>query len=140
MKIKITLSILAFGVIIAYIFIIDNTINYKDTQWIKESPKLIALNSHTANFCFAVTEPATIYWRMYTEESQIPNTPHEFTNTNTINLPTHYGGNITTGNLNTYTNKISGLKPQQLYYLSAIAVPYIGDFPKEIKLISFETP
>ncbi|MGL5955870.1 MAG: hypothetical protein ACRC0X_04600 [Brevinema sp.] len=135
---KIILSTIVFFVIITYIFIINNTINYKDTQWIGNSPTLITLESNTVRFCFAVTKPATIYWRIYTEESQIPKNPHKFTNTNHLNLS--YGGNITTGNPNTYTNTIIGLLPKKQYYLSSIAVSYIGNFPKEIRTIPFQTP
>lgn len=131
---------IAFFSIISYLVIINDTINYKKTEWFNSTPTIISINNNQAQICFSVTEPSTIYWRLYTNKNQIPTNTHEFTNTNTIIDAFRFGGNITRGNKSSYTNNITNLISGQEYFLSSIAVNYIGTFPTKIKNIQFKTP
>ncbi len=115
------------------------TINYKNTEWLDNSPEIIKINSTKAQFSFTVTEPSAIYWRIYSNTNNISEIPEDLTNTNTINNTVTFGGNITIGNGDSYTNIIDNLLPNTQYYLYTIAVPYIGSFPKKIKKLFFQT-
>ena len=137
MKLKFTLYTFFAYILISYLIKSHESINYKNTEWLDNSPEIIMINSSNAQFSFAVTEPAAIYWRIYNNDLLIA--PEDLTNTNTINEALAFGGNITTGNNTIYTNKIDNLSPNTQYFLYAIAVSYIGFFPKKIKKISFQT-
>lgn len=136
---KIFFYFITFLIIISYFFIINDTINYKDTQWVNNSPSIISLDKTSARICFSVTEPATIYWRLYTNKNQLPVTPHDFTNTNNLSKTIAFGGNISPGNHTSYTNNMTNLQPNKEYFLSAIIVNYIGKFPTKITNIIFKT-
>lgn len=137
MKLKFTLYTFFAYILISYLIKNQETINYKNTEWLDNSPEIIMINSTSAQIGFEVTEPAAIYWRIYTND--IPKIPEDLTNTSTINEALAFGGNITTGNNTIYTNKIDNLTPNTQYFLYTIAVSYIGFFPKKIKKISFHT-
>ncbi len=137
MKLKFTLYVFFAYILISYLIKNHETINYKNTEWLDNSPAIIMINSTNAQFSFTVTEPAAIYWRIYTND--LPKIPEDLTNTNTINEAFAFGGNITTGKKTSYTNKIDNLTPNTEYFLYTIAVSYIGFFPKKIKKISFQT-
>ena len=137
MKLKFTLYTFFAYILISYLIKNHNSINYKNTEWLDNSPEIIMINTNNAQISFAVTEPATIYWRIYTNDFAI--TPEDLTNTNTINEAFAFGGNITTGNKTSYTNKIDNLTPNTPYFLYTIAVSYIGIFPEKIKKLSFQT-
>ncbi len=128
-----------FTIFITVLFIafLKNNLQLKDTEWLDNSPTIIHVGTNSAKFCFAVTEPATIYWRVYT--NNIISDPKILTNINSLENITSYGGNVTEGNNNAYTNNITNLDSNQEYFLLAIAVSYIGNFPKEIKKIRFKT-
>ena len=137
MKLKFTLYTFFAYILISYLIKNHDSINYKNTEWLDNSPEIIMINSNNVQINFAVTEPAAIYWRIYTNDFVI--IPEELTNTNTINEAVAFGGNITIGNNTSYTNKIDNLVPNTQYFLYTIAVSYIGFFPKKIKKISFQT-
>ena len=137
MKLKFTLYTFFAYILISYLIKNHDSINYKNTEWLDNSPEIIMINSNNVQINFAVTEPAAIYWRIYTNDFVI--IPEELTNTNTINEAVAFGGNITIGNNTSYTNKINNLVPNTQYFLYTIAVSYIGFFPKKIKKISFQT-
>ncbi len=122
---------------VASLFIIRGTLDYKDTEWTDNSPAIVSINTNCVQFSFSVTEPATIYWRVYSD--YVPTDPHELTNISALDRAVTYGGNITTGQGDVYTNIIDNLSPKQNYYLSAIAVSYIGNFPKKVINIPFRT-
>lgn len=124
---------------IVYFFsIINNTLNYKNTEWKENSPTLLSISSNSATFMFCVTEPASVYWRIYTNDITLI-TVEELTNTNSIHSAVRFGGNITRGQPESYTTIISNLSPNTIYYFYAIAVSFIGTFPKEIRKINFQT-
>ncbi len=137
MKLKFTLYTFFAYLLISYLIKNHESINYKNTEWLGNSPEIIMINSSNAQISFAVTEPAAIYWRIYTND--LPVIPEDLTNTNTINEAFAFGGNITIGNNTSYTNKIDNLTPNTSYFLYTIAVSYIGIFPKKIKKLSFQT-
>ena len=137
MKLKFTLYTFFAYLLISYLIKNHESINYKNTEWLDNSPETIMINSSYAQISFAVTEPAAIYWRIYTND--LPIIPEDLTNTNTINEAFAFGGNITIGNNTSYTNKIDNLTPNTSYFLYTIAVSYIGIFPKKIKKLSFQT-
>ncbi len=130
----------AFFIAVTYIFFISNYINYKDTEWIENSPKIIDSTNNSVVVCFAVSEPATIYWRLYKDESLIPKSTADLTNINTTNGVISYGGNITHSKNESYTNTLKGIIPKTKYYLVSIAVSSIGNFPKNMKKILIEIP
>ncbi len=129
-----------FGlVLIFYYLLINNNINFKDTEWINESPKVLEISPDGAMVCFSVSEPAAVYWRLYTNESDLPKRSRDMTNAAITNNAVRFGGNITHSKNESYTNIMKGLKPNTDYYLAAAAVSSIGNFPRNIKKIHFKT-
>lgn len=131
--------ILTLTAFVFYLMRINDTINYKNTQWETNSPRIIHLSSTETQIIFSVTEPATIYWRLYDNNQNLPQVPEDLTNTNTTDQIFLRGGNITQGKNNDYTKTFNNLTPNHHYRLFAIAVSYIGTFPKEIKQLNIIT-
>ncbi len=127
-------------VLVFYYLLVNNNINFKDTEWINESPKLIALSEDSASVCFSVSEPAAIYWRLYTNESDIPERSRDMTNFAALGDAVLYGGNITHSKNESYTNIMNNLASGKDYYLAGVAVSSIGNFPRKIKKLHFKTP
>ncbi len=127
-------------VLILYYLLVNNNINFKDTEWINDSPRLLELAEDSAAVCFSVSEPAAIYWRLYTDEQDIPSRSRDMTNYSTLGNAVLYGGNITHSKNESYTNIMKNLKSDTDYYLAGIAVSSIGNFPRKIKKLHFKTP
>lgn len=135
---KYIIFIITLLIIVLSFTMINKTINFKDTEWLKNSPQIIKNAPTDTRFSFTVTEPATIYWRIYTTNIIVLKA-HDLTNTNNLHQTIAYGGNFSKGNGAIYTNTITNLTPVTDYILYTIAVSYIGNFPKDIKKQAFKT-
>lgn len=124
--------------IIISILFINQSLNFKNTAWLPNSPKIISLSSTNLSMIFSVSEPATIYWRIYATNSPSPSI-HDFTNSFKLQSVLFYGGGLINQKNGTYTNHISTLSPDTAYIIYSIAISRIGRYPKIIKSLSFKT-